>query len=93
MASRIAVPPRESMRVSASHVLDLGDKVLAGRVVDISVVVEIHDEVFVTGLESVTSARAAASTLARFGRMLPLLSIINPTETGVSSRLNRRMPA
>src|SRR5579885_1386540 len=38
------------------------------------------------GFEAFTSASAAAATLARLSRMLPLLSIMMPIETGTSSR-------
>ena len=40
-----------------------------------------------SGLESFTSATDAASTFARLSRMLPLLSITRPIETGTSSAL------
>ena len=44
-----------------------------------------------SGLEARTNASAAASTLARFERMLPLLSIRRPIDTGTSSLRNSAM--
>src|SRR4029453_13538356 len=40
------------------------------------------------GFDARTNASAAASTLARTERMLPLLSMIRPSEVGTSSRRN-----
>src|SRR5580658_4807078 len=39
------------------------------------------------GLDALISSSAAAATLGRFSRMLPLLSIMIPIDTGTSSRL------
>ena len=40
------------------------------------------------GLESFTRSSAATATCSRLFRMLPLLSIISPSEISTSSRLN-----
>ena len=51
---------------------------------------EVEDEHLVSGLDARTPA-AAASTLDRRDRMLPLLSMSRPIETGMSSRRNSVM--
>src|ERR1017187_3165633 len=87
MASRMAVPPRESMRVRASSIsrmsfvkfLRLGRSRKASSL-------KLTTKTSSSGLESFTRAREAASTPARLTRMLPLLSTIRPSETGTSSR-------
>src|SRR5450755_427860 len=85
MASRMAVPPRESMRASPSC-KSLGSlvKSLSRKASSLKLTMKTSS----WGLESFTKASAAASTLVRFSRMLPLLSITSPMETGTSSRLN-----
>ena len=89
MASRMAVPPRESMRVSASSIslMSLVKSLPCGRSRKASSL-KLTTKTSSSGLESFTRASAAASTLARLSRMLPLLSMISPMETGTSSRLN-----
>ena len=44
--------------------------------------------VMITGFADLENAMAAVITSARFGRILPLLSITRPTVTGISSWLN-----
>src|ERR1022692_4568233 len=87
MASRMAVPPRESMRVRASSIsrISLVKFLRLGRSRKASSL-KLTTKTSSTGLESFTRAREAASTPARLMRMLPLLSIIKPSETGTSSR-------
>src|ERR1017187_6483334 len=87
MASRMAVPPRESIRVSASSIsrMSFVKFFLLGMSRKASSL-KLTTKTSSSGLESFTRAREAASTPARFTRMLPLLSTIRPSDTGTSSR-------
>src|ERR1022692_3984216 len=87
MASRMAVPPRESMRVRASSISLMSlVKALPCGLSRKASSLKLTMKTSSSGLESLTSVSAAASTLARLSRMLPLLSMISPMETGTSSR-------
>src|ERR1017187_7918843 len=92
MASRMAVPPRESMRVRASSIsrMSLVKFFPLGRSRKGSSL-KLTTKTSSSGLESFTRAREAASTAARLIRMLPLLSTIRPSETGTSSRRKLEM--
>src|ERR1039457_4152904 len=87
MASLMAVPPRESMRVRASSIsrMSLVKFLRLGRSRKASSL-KLTTKTSSSGLESFTRPREAASTPARLTRMLPLLSTIRPSETGTSSR-------
>ena len=74
------------LRQRLFHLLDVAGEVLAS--IEEGLVVEIHDEHFVLRDWNLSPASsAAASTFSRLSRMLPLLSMISPIETGTSSRL------
>src|ERR1035438_10193853 len=92
MASRMAVPPRASMRVRASSIsrMSFVKSLRLGRSRNASSL-KLTTKTSSCGLESFTKAREAASTPARLIRMLPLLSTIRPSETGTSSRRNSVM--
>src|SRR5271157_305486 len=92
MASRMAVPPRESMRVRASSIfrISLVKFWPSGRSRKASSL-KLTTKTSSSGLESFTRASEAASTPARLIRMLPLLSITRPSETGTSSRRKLEM--
>src|SRR5438309_9691518 len=85
MASRIAVPPRESIFVSPSSIeaalLVNGRSRYAS-----SLKFTTNTSSF--GFEALIKPMAAAATFERLSRMLPLSSISTPMDTGTSSRLN-----
>src|ERR1039458_9311216 len=87
MASRMAVPPRESMRVRSSSIsrMSLVKFFWLGMSRKASSL-KLTTKTSSSGLESFTRASEAASTAARLIRMLPLLSTIRPSDTGTSSR-------
>ena len=59
-------------------------------VVDVGVVVEVHDKDFVVGVRVLYQRQRGGLHRGRvWSRMLPLLSIISPIDTGTSSCLNR----
>ena len=75
------VPPRDFGLIQRRF-QQLG---VAGEIlVQVRAVVEADDEHLVLGLDAFTSASEAAFTLARLSRMLPLLSMTMPMETGTS---------
>src|SRR5579871_2217468 len=84
MASRIAVPPRESMRATPSCMalmsLVMGTSSQASSL-------KLTMKTSSCGLEAFTISSEATSTFCRFSFMLPLLSMMMPNDTGTSSRL------
>src|SRR5271170_4658697 len=83
MASRMAVPPLESMRAmpSSSFLMSLVNGTSRN-----ASSLKLTMNTSSCGLEAFTKSREAASTLWRFSRMLPLLSTMMPSEIGTSSR-------
>ncbi len=83
MASRMAVPPRESMRAMPSSIFLMS--LVSGTSRNGSSL-KLTMKTSSCGLEALTKSSEAASTFCRFSRMLPLLSMIMPSEIGTSSR-------
>ena len=84
-ASRSAVPPIESTRamraasVAGSRVNGTSMRALSAK---------LTTNTSSSGFEARTNDRAATSTRSRRRRMLPLLSMSSPSDTGMSSRRN-----
>ena len=74
---------------SSSDVKSLASKKPSALHRFLDVVVECQREQFVLRMAGPRKRHVAATTSPIFARMLPLLSRINPTDTGVSSLLNR----
>ena len=84
-ASRSAVPPIEStgaMPASSFRVSLVSGTSSRG------LSAKFRTNASSSGFDARTNASAAASTRPRSVRMLPLLSMSSPIETGTSSRLN-----
>src|SRR6202451_592932 len=83
MASRIAVPPRESMRANPCSILCTSlVKGTSRKASSLKLTIKTSS----CGFDSRTIASAAASTRVRLVDMLPLSSMMMPSETGTSSR-------
>src|ERR1700728_4469788 len=85
IASRMAVPPRESMRAMPSSIFLMS---LVNGTSRNGSSLKLTMNTSSCGLEALTKSNEAASTLCRFSRMLPLLSTMIPSEIGTSSRRN-----
>src|SRR5271166_1158460 len=83
MASRMAVPPRESMRAMPSSIFLMS---LVNGTSRYGSSLKLTMKTSSCGFEARTKSSEAASTLCRFSRMLPLLSTMIPSEMGTSSR-------
>src|SRR5579875_13125 len=83
MASRIAVPPRESMRAKPCSILCTS---LVNGTSKNASSLKLTMNTSSCGFDSRTIASAAVSTRLRLVAMLPLSSIMMPRETGTSSR-------
>src|SRR3984957_9687318 len=83
IASRMAVPPRESIRATPSSIFLMS--LVRGTSRKASSL-KLTMKTSSCGLEAFTRSSEAVSTLWRFSRMLPLLSMMMPSEMGTSSR-------
>src|ERR1035437_1197065 len=84
MASRMAVPPRVSiLSNTCSSFLMLFVNGASRYATSLKSTIKTSS----CGFEALISSSAAAATFGRFSRMLPLLSMIMPIDTGTSSRL------
>src|SRR5579872_28606 len=84
MASRMAVPPRESIRARPASSFFMS---LVNSTSRKASSLKFTTKTSSWGLEARTRSAEAVSTFVRFSRMLPLLSMMIPIETGTSSRL------
>src|ERR1700722_4918683 len=83
MASRMAVPPRESMRAMPSSIFLIS---LVRGTSRKGSSLKLTMKTSSCGLEALTRSSDAVSTFWRFSRILPLLSTMMPSEMGTSSR-------
>src|SRR5580658_1668387 len=84
MASRMAVPPRESIFAIPSSSLLMS---LVNGTSSQGSSLKLTMKTSSCGLEAFTRSSDATSTFCRFSFMLPLLSMMMPSDTGTSSRL------